>query len=97
MSREQHLRQGDDAVKRVLVRGAEISYAEHGAGDPILFVHGSLSDFRTWNNQVGFFSQFGRAIACSLRYHYCSRSHSLSRLHSAGWTSYHRPVAAPVG
>ena len=67
---EKQLRQGDDAVKRVLVRGAEISYAERGAGDPILFVHGSLSDFRTWNNQVRFFSQFGRAIACSLRYHY---------------------------
>lgn len=50
--------------------GTKLEYIEKGQGDPVIFVHGSLGDFRSWSLQMEQFSKQYRAIAYSRRYHY---------------------------
>lgn len=50
--------------------GTKLEYIEKGQGVPVVFVHGSLSDFRSWSLQMEPFSKQYRAIAYSRRYHY---------------------------
>jgi non-heme chloroperoxidase len=50
--------------------GTKLEYIEKGEGDPVIFVHGSLGDLRSWSLQMEQFSQQYRAIAYSRRYHY---------------------------
>ncbi len=50
--------------------GTKLEYIEKGQGDPVIFVHGSLNDLRSWSLQVEAFSKQYRAIAYSRRYHY---------------------------
>lgn len=52
------------------IDGYRFAYVERGAGDPILFVHGSVSDCRTWREQLETFGARFRAIAYSRRYHW---------------------------
>src|SRR5262245_53080010 len=40
-----------------------LHYAEEGAGVPVVFVHGSLSDMGYWKDQVGAFAKHYRATA----------------------------------
>ncbi|WP_213287358.1 hypothetical protein [Bradyrhizobium sp. sGM-13] len=35
-----------DDVKRVSANGTELSYVEVGQGEPVIFVHGGLQDYR---------------------------------------------------
>src|SRR5581483_9402800 len=51
----------------------EFWYVERGQGTPVVFVHGSLGDYRTWGRQMEPFSQRYRVIAYSRRYHYPNR------------------------
>lgn len=49
--------------------GAELHYRAVGAGTPVVFVHGSLSDGSYWNEQLAPFAEAGfRAISYSRRY-----------------------------
>lgn len=43
---------------------------ERGDGEPIVFVHGSAGDHRTWQHQLTEFGSQFRAIAYSRRYHW---------------------------
>lgn len=56
--------------KRTTVNGAEIAYVEGGRGEPIVFVHGELQDYRAWTRHVEFFVSEHRVIAYSRRNHY---------------------------
>jgi pimeloyl-ACP methyl ester carboxylesterase len=56
--------------KTVLANGTELHYIEQGSGEPVIFVHGSLGDYRTWMPQVESFAQKYRVISYSRRYHY---------------------------
>jgi len=56
--------------RKLIVNGAELHYVEQGTGDPVVFVHGSLGDFRSWRFQVEPFAARYRVIAYSRRYHY---------------------------
>ena len=47
-----------------------LEYRECGSGPPLLMVHGSASDFRSWQSQMEPFGRHYRAIACSRRYHW---------------------------
>ena len=59
-----------DAPRRVEINGAELTYVERGNGDPVVFVHGTLGDYRAWGLQMEPFSRRYRAIACSRRRHW---------------------------
>ena len=48
--------------------GITLHYVQKGTGDPVIFVHGSLSDYTYWNDQVDAFSRHYTAIAYSRRY-----------------------------
>jgi len=50
--------------------GTRFEYVEQGKGEPVVFVHGSISDYRTWRFQQEEFSKRFRAIAYSRRYHW---------------------------
>jgi pimeloyl-ACP methyl ester carboxylesterase len=52
------------------IRGASLEYSESGSGEPIILVHGSASDSRTWQHQLDEFGQHFRAISYSRRYHW---------------------------
>lgn len=52
------------------MNGTELHYIEQGEGEPVVFVHGGLGDYRTWRHQVAHFSKRYRAISYSRRNHY---------------------------
>ncbi len=56
--------------QRIEVDGAELHYIEQGQGEPVVFVHGGLGDFRTWGPQMAPFAAHYRAISYSRRAHY---------------------------
>jgi pimeloyl-ACP methyl ester carboxylesterase len=45
-------------------------YTEHGNGEPLVLVHGSASDYRTWRSQYEPFARCFRTIRYSRRYHW---------------------------
>lgn len=57
-------------MKKVLVNSVELNYIEQGKGDSVIFVHGSLGDFRAWVFQVVPFLKHYHIISYSRRYHY---------------------------
>jgi esterase len=50
------------------VNGYDMAYLEVGAGRPLVCVHGTLGDFRTWSAVWGPLSQNHRVISVSLRH-----------------------------
>ena len=54
--------------KTVIVNGCELAYVAQGSGEPVIFVHGSISDLRIWDKQMAAFAENHRAIAYSRRY-----------------------------
>ena len=59
-----------DSLRRVVVDSYAFAYVDRGTGPAIVLVHGALTDYRTWTNQLDAFSQSYRVIAYSRRYHY---------------------------
>jgi pimeloyl-ACP methyl ester carboxylesterase len=59
-----------DGVKSEPVNGYDLAYVEHGAGVPVIFVHGSGLDYRYFAPQMEPFGEHYRAIAVSLRHCY---------------------------
>lgn len=56
-------------TKQIRVNGTNLSYIERGAGEPVVFIHCEVTDYRTWLEQFEFFSRHYRAICYSRRYH----------------------------
>lgn len=52
------------------IQGTSFEVVEAGTGDPLILVHGSASDYRTWQAQRGVFAERFRVIAYSRRYHW---------------------------
>jgi pimeloyl-ACP methyl ester carboxylesterase len=52
------------------VNGTSLEYSENGKGEPLILVHGSASDYRTWQIQRDVFAKHFRVIAYSRRYHW---------------------------
>ena len=57
-----------EAVERFDVGGFSMAYREAGAGSPVLLVHGSMSDYRVWAEQVPVLAEHYRTFAVSLRH-----------------------------
>ncbi len=43
-------------TRRVKANGYDFAYVEAGGGEPLLFVHGSLLDYRYWQDEVDEFA-----------------------------------------
>jgi pimeloyl-ACP methyl ester carboxylesterase len=59
-----------DEIKRISVNGYALAYVETGRGDPVIFVHGGLQDYRMWTEHLPNFAAHYRAIAYSRRNNY---------------------------
>src|SRR5687768_7241568 len=57
-------------VKAVFINGDSIHYIDIGKGDPVVFVHGAVGDYRTWGAQMDTFAKNHRLIAYSRRFAY---------------------------
>lgn len=57
-------------LQKIVANGVELHYVEQGQGEPIVLVHGGLSDYREWGPQMDRFAQSHRVIAYSQRYYY---------------------------
>ena len=63
------LPKSETAVKWIEINGTRLAYIEKGTGEPVVFIHGAVSDYRTWSDQFDFFSRNYRVISYSRRYH----------------------------
>lgn len=50
--------------------GIKLHFVEQGRGVPVIFIHGSLSDYTYWQDQLGPFAKHFHAIAYSRRYNF---------------------------
>lgn len=57
-------------TREVQVNGLTLHYIELGQGTPVVLVHGTLEDYRTWDGQLEALSKGYRLISYSRRYHY---------------------------
>ncbi len=57
-----------------LGQGIQLHYVESGKGTPVLFVHGSLSDYTYWQGQIEPFAANYRPLAYSRRYNFPNRN-----------------------
>jgi len=57
-----------------LESGITLHYVEQGTGQPIIFVHGSLSDLTYWHDQMEPLGERYRVIAYSRRYNWPNRN-----------------------
>ena len=57
-------------AKSVFINGDSLHYIDIGKGDPVIFIHGALGDYRGFQGQLDTFSQSHRVIVYSRRYAY---------------------------
>ena len=59
-----------DLCFATLPSGQRMPYVTTGAGEPLLFVHGSLCDYRYWNAQTAALSQQFTCVSVSLSHYW---------------------------
>ncbi|WP_276165375.1 alpha/beta fold hydrolase [Zobellia alginiliquefaciens] len=57
-------------LKTVLINGSSLNYLDIGKGEPVVFVHGTVGDYRVWEAQMYAFAKNHRVIAYSRRFAY---------------------------
>ncbi len=57
-------------LKQIKINNGEINFIDKGSGVPIVFVHGAMEDYRTWEPQIDSLSRQYRIIAYSRRFNY---------------------------
>lgn len=60
-------------MAKIKLNGTQLEYIEKGKGDPVVLVHGTLGDYRSWTLQMDVFAEKYRVISYSRRYHYPNR------------------------
>jgi esterase len=63
-------RQQEGHMPSLTVNGYALNYAEHGSGEPVVLVHGTLQDQRYWAPQMEPLGARYRVIALSLRHYW---------------------------
>lgn len=58
------------ALRQIEVNGTKLGYVAQGNGEPVIFIHGEISDFRAWSEQLNLFSHYYKTVAYSRRHHY---------------------------
>jgi pimeloyl-ACP methyl ester carboxylesterase len=61
-------------MEAIIVNDYKFNYTKEGNGKPVMFVHGSLNDLRSWENQTKYFSKQYNVITYSRRYHYPNKA-----------------------
>jgi pimeloyl-ACP methyl ester carboxylesterase len=56
--------------RTIRVNDSELAFVSQGDGDAVVFVHGSVNDYRSWRNQMPPFAERYRTVAYSRRYHW---------------------------
>jgi len=59
---------GFEGARTATVNGTTLAYREQGEGEPVVFVHGAISDLRTWERLSPAVGRSYRAIAYSRRF-----------------------------
>ncbi len=59
-----------DQPKAVDIRGEKIHYISQGTGDPLIFIHGTVGDYRKWTSRMGPYAKHYHVVAYSRRYAY---------------------------
>jgi pimeloyl-ACP methyl ester carboxylesterase len=72
--------------------GTRVPYASTGEGEPVVFIHGSLCDFRYWKPQLGSLSAGFCCIAPSLSHYWPAVSAK-----AFGWREHVEEMAAFIG
>lgn len=57
-------------MPKLHVNGTILEYRAQGSGQPLVLVHGSASDYRTWRSQRHVFAALYHVVAYSRRYHW---------------------------
>ncbi len=57
-------------TRSLVINGTQLAILEQGAGEPILFVHGALGDYRFWREVATALSRDFRTVTFSRRAHY---------------------------
>ena len=73
-----------DSLHQVQVNGTALAVLDLGQGEPVVFVHGSSADYRTWLGEVESFAREHRVIAYSRRYHFPNSGGGDGRDYSRG-------------
>ncbi|RKP58673.1 alpha/beta fold hydrolase [Pararobbsia silviterrae] len=71
--------------------GITIPYVERGSGEPLLFIHGSLCDYRYWTSQLAPLSDAFRCIALSLSHYWPASDAGIQN--AFGWANHVAEVA----
>ena len=66
----QKLNKSEAELKTLSLDDYKIHYLDIGEGEPVVFVHGTLGDYRVWETQLDTFALDHRVIALSRRYAY---------------------------
>jgi len=59
-----------DQPQSVHVNGIDLAYLAQEGGDAVVFVHGSVNDYRSWRAQLTPFAERYRTVSYSRRYHW---------------------------
>jgi len=60
--------EGFEGARTAVVDGTTLAYVELGDGEPVVFLHGDISDLRTWEQQMAPIGAGHRVIAYSRRF-----------------------------
>ena len=83
---DQHALARPETYFATLPSGVRMPYVMHGAGEPIVFVHGSLCDYRYWNSQAKVLSQRFLCVSVSLSHYWPADDMSIPG--AFGWSTH---------
>ena len=72
-----------EPLQTVRANGTSLHYVDRGKGEPIVFVHGALADYREWGPVAEQLADTYRAITYSRRYNFPNDNRRSSNNHSA--------------